>query len=438
MTADAPAPWDRPAAVGVVGIARLTPAAAVKEALDTLVVQLEEAGVSVPFVEIGATAGDISIADGADALLIYLAEWTAEDTAPMLVANGRLPVVVWGDDLRRQGPPYAALSGVFSSAAELARRGIDRLGVCADTGDAQAVREATDWLKAHVAARRLGSTRILRIGTACPGMLGTEPPRALIDALPFETIDTPVAQFIERCAARNGDAAELFGGRRDPAVTDDEVARSSAIAAVLQDEAHSRGASAVALRCWPEVREELRTAPCAALGALARQGVVGVCEADVLSAAAMVVLRWLSGSDPFLGDFGDVDRGRGAFRLWHCGSAPASLAVGDAVLARHTLGNVGTTLRFPVRTGEATVVGMAFGAGDRLRVLVASAEAIDAPAELPGNNMMLRPRPTVRDFVSVALREGFGHHFIAVHGDVAASFAEAWGLLGADVIRVGA
>lgn len=114
-----------------------------------------------------------------------------------------------------------------------------------------------------------------------------------------------------------------------------------------------------------------------------------------------------------------------------------SSAGSEASLAHHSFDpSVGMTLNFAVRPGSATVMAVRPDVNGVLRVLVGAADAVVAPESLPGNNMVLKPLPSLQRFLDMSLGGGFGHHFVAVHGDVVEPLALTWEMIGATVTTV--
>jgi len=95
---------------------------------------------------------------------------------------------------------------------------------------------------------------------------------------------------------------------------------------------------ALAIRCWIELEQELRVAPCVLLSELNERLIATACEVDVCNAIAMHALRLASGRPaPCLdwnNNYGDeADK----CILFHCGPVPQSLRTGQGRVIDHPM-----------------------------------------------------------------------------------------------------
>jgi L-fucose isomerase-like protein len=149
-----------------------------------------------------------------------------------------------------------------------------------------------------------------------------------------------------------------------PEAAFDTLAR---LAAVLRQLADEHQLDALALRCWPELQQQLGISPCIALGALNEAGLTAACEVDVGSAVAMLALGLASDRPATCLDWNnnygaDDDR----CVLFHCGPVPASLMrergrVAEHEILRNSLApadtwgcNIGRLGAFPFTFGNVT------------------------------------------------------------------------------------
>ena len=95
---------------------------------------------------------------------------------------------------------------------------------------------------------------------------------------------------------------------------------------------------AVAIRCWIELEQVLKIAPCTIVSELNDRGIPAACEVDVGNALAMVALQLASGRPATCLDWNnnygdDEDK----CILFHCGPVPQSLMTGKGVVVDHPM-----------------------------------------------------------------------------------------------------
>ncbi len=215
--------------------------------------------------------------------------------------------------------------------------------------------------------------------------------------------------------------------------------------------AEQRGWSALATRCWPECMTHYGGAVCTPMAMLTEDGVPGVCEADLFGAATALLLRHVSGSDPFVADLVDADEDDDTSVVWHCGVASSRLAAPGAPRTAITHPNRHRALanQFPLRAGRVTVARLS-QAGGRPALVLGGGEMLDRPRPFTGTCGVLRWDRPVRDVLATVFERGLEHHLglaYGDHGEALRELAAHWSLpvveLGvgvgrADAVTVGA
>jgi L-fucose isomerase-like protein len=206
-----------------------------------------------------------------------------------------------------------------------------------------------------------------------------------------------------------------------------QVERSTRFEAVLRDQV--QGLSAVAVRCWPEFITAYEAAACSSLGHLNDAGVPAACEADVLGAVSMLMQQRLSGQVTFLGDMVNVDEGRNSATFWHCGSGAPSLASAKtgARAGVQPNRNVGLAFDHRLKAGAVTICRRADRR--RLRMFLASAQALDDLEHFSGTSVEVRFQRPVRELLELIIGGGFEFHFSIVWAYVAAELKHVCALL---------
>jgi L-fucose isomerase-like protein len=95
---------------------------------------------------------------------------------------------------------------------------------------------------------------------------------------------------------------------------------------------------AFAIRCWPELEQELKVAPCVVVSEMNERLIPAACEVDVCNAVAMRALQLASGRPAACLDwnnnYGDeLDK----CILFHCGPVPQSLMTGKGQVVDHPM-----------------------------------------------------------------------------------------------------
>jgi L-fucose isomerase-like protein len=219
--------------------------------------------------------------------------------------------------------------------------------------------------------------------------------------------------------------------------TPEELINTGRLVLALRELSRDNMLDVMAVRCLPEIWQELGITACAALSFLADEGLLAACEADVLGAATMYAHRWLSGGQaPFISDLISVDPVRNAGRLWHCGLAPASLANRPPVcLSCHYTRKSGVVVEFSLKAGPVTVSRLD-SVGDDFRMLISSGEATGDDIPLNGTAADVIFKENVTELLDVVVNQGFPHHFAMSYGDITGQLRDLCTLLGIRVVSV--
>jgi L-arabinose isomerase len=189
--------------------------------------------------------------------------------------------------LGRQGRPFDLLLGRLSDAETVAR-----------------VRHA---VRLAAVARRIGRSRLGRVGVPLPGYLHVEVPDDELRAgTGIEVVRIEPDELVERYRAVDEvrvaalDAEVRAGWTLEDDVDDgDSLARSLRAAVALEDLVADHRLDAGAFNCHvPQFRfgEPIGIAPCWALGRSTTAGVPWTCTGDILTAVAMLVTKRLGGA----------------------------------------------------------------------------------------------------------------------------------------------
>jgi L-fucose isomerase-like protein len=167
-----------------------------------------------------------------------------------------------------------------------------------------------------------------------------------------------------------------------------------------------------AAECWTGLPKHLGLNPC--LG-FAEDAYTLACEGDVMLCISLLIVRYLTGHQAYVGDLYDLDLD-GVMTLIHCG-APASLSRDprDVVLRRSEAaaarGYESITCRPRIATGAVTVFRF-YGRGcDKMHLTTGELFRSDPSSTLTVN---LRLSGSRDDFIEVCA----GNHYVVVPGDI--------------------
>lgn len=225
----------------------------------------------------------------------------------------------------------------------------------------------------------------------------------------------------------------IFGKYRGweayPPVKLEQMAR---LAAVLKDLIEEMELHAVAIRCWPELEQQLQIAPCLAMAELNEHGIPAACEMDVSNAVMMRALSLASDSPVMLLDVNNNGAQADECILFHCSAIPASFMGGPGQVKEHLMfrksygqGSGAGIHVGKILPGEVTFGSLKTEAG-QLRAFVAQGDLTDAPVgkDFFGCGVVLKKKG-MDQVLTYLCENGYRHHVAIVKGRWQASVAEA-------------
>lgn len=393
---------------------------------------------------------------GVELLILQHATFATGDLlAPLLAAAPR--AVVWAvpeaTGARPGGPdgvggplPLNSLCGLnmtLSFAEGPAGGARDRVGWCYGApDDPRALDRLAVLIAAERGARALATTRVLAIGGTAPGFYGLDLP-----GLPLggEVIERPLADLFQRAAAVDEEAAlahaEAWRSEEPLDAPWDHLVRAARIDLALTALAREDGANALAVRCWPELPDACGAMACAAMGRSADRRVPAACEGDVWGAASMRVLQAIANAPAALLDLSDLDHGRDALLLWHCGNAPRAFAAapGTRLTTHFNRDGVGIVRDQTLSPGPATALRLLPAGCDGApglvviggRVREADGPSFDGVRGWWGGLTWAREPVSAARAMASILDHRLPHHLALASGDVRLALLELcdrWGI----------
>ncbi|MCY3020117.1 MAG: hypothetical protein NTW87_13955 [Planctomycetota bacterium] len=215
-----------------------------------------------------------------------------------------------------------------------------------------------------------------------------------------------------------------------PAAAFDKLAR---LGVVLDQIVEEFGASAMAVRCWLEMQQELGISPCVLMSELNERGVPAACEVDVGSALTMYALQLASGAPAACLDwnnnYGDaLDK----CILFHCGPVPQAMMRGKGRVTDHDIlaNATGPGCGYGCNTGRIAPGPFTFSnvltSGGTLSFYLGQGAFTDDP--LPADYFGCAGVAEINGLQTVLQKIGYlghRHHVTATPGHVAAPLEEA-------------
>jgi L-fucose isomerase-like protein len=239
-----------------------------------------------------------------------------------------------------------------------------------------------------------------------------------------------ILELVKTAEAVSGDelAAGIEAVKKGCAcgVSDEELKKGGALFAAMKKLTGKYRLDAWAVRCWPEFSDLYGIGVCHNLGCSTEQIVPTACEGDVYGALAMLVAKGLSGSDPFFCDMISFDEKGDTGVFWHCGAAPVSLCKRGCkpTISKHSIidggGKKGLAVEFPLKPGPVTVIRIGENReGSGYRLLSVSGEGVDTTQFIKGTPLNVRFKRPAMELVETLVENGFEHHYVLCHGDIA-------------------
>jgi L-fucose isomerase-like protein len=399
-----------------------------KKALDALgrldIELVVSAGKAIKGVEEALTACKECIEADVDLALIFFCSWSNEEipnTVAMELSN--YPIVLWSVP-----SPAELISpcGLVTAASNFKHLGTKFSYVLGGIEDAKVMSRIYKLSKAAFVAKKLKRARIGVIGYNCPGMIDTTFNEIEMRRLGPEVVHLSLADLIDRSAAVDEkkaveDAEQLMakvGKVIEP--TKREIVSAAKMYYALRGIAEAYALDAVAVRCWPELREQRKMLPCYGLSRLSDEGIMGVDESDVTGGITQLIAYWLTGIPAFNGDLSAIFPEENAIQLWHCGAASTRLALGwdDIHIRDHAQVGVSVEVEFPLKPGRVTLAKLTRPIAGKYRMLITNGNALEISPRTRGNPAKIRLDVPIEKYVNSMVENGIEHHIIMAYGDV--------------------
>jgi L-fucose isomerase-like protein len=383
---------------------------------------LEQAGEAARAIDARRRAGALDLV-----LIEHITFATGDLITPFLEIP--LPLGIWAlPEATSHGPlPQNALCGLNLSLSLPSPRTVPVKWFYGSADEAGFQTRLGVTVQALRGMRAVRDARLLWVGGTAPGFYRLEslPDLPLhIDRLPLDAVYDALEGVSDL------EAGDRLAAYDEPtAIVRDDLRATARLEAALEHLAE--GYDGVALRCWPELPDAVRSMACAPYGRLADRGCAFACEGDAAGLVSMLAVAAVSGHPAALLDVSHVDGG--GLMFWHCGNAGRAWARdGQTRLTRHF--NRGIAAVREMRLAPGPVSGLRF-LEDRQAVVYAG-EVLDRPDGFDGvSGWIGRLRwagreATPQAFLASVLNHRLPHHLVWGLGDAEPALLELCGWLG--------
>lgn len=363
------------------------------------------------------------IEEDIDLALIFFCSWSNEEVPNAIASELKTyPILLWSIPTPEE---LISPCGLVSAASNLKRMGVKFGYILGSIDDPETLKEIYRHALVCAAVKKLRRARIGVIGYNCPGMIDVTFSEIEVKRLGPQVIHLSLADLLDRYESVNREVAVKDVEELERKVGGVERSKKDLINAVrmyyaLKELSNLHELDAITVRCWPELREQRGLIPCYGLSRLSDEGVLGVCECDVLGAAAQLITYWLTGVPSFNGDLRAIYPEENAIGLWHCGAASTKLSTGFSSIhvRSHAQVGVGVTMEFPLKPGRVTITRITRPLNGRFKILIAGGEVLPLPPQERGNPAKIKLDVPIDHFLDALVKGGVEHHLIMTYGDL--------------------
>ncbi|TKJ47696.1 hypothetical protein CEE34_02380 [Candidatus Aerophobetes bacterium Ae_b3a] len=358
-----------------------------------------------------------------------------------------VPILLWAvpePSFEGGKPKLNSLCGVNLNSSILTKMGREIKFIYAESTEEEFLKSMSRFLRVVETINLLKKTRVGLVGYRVPGFYNVVfDELALRKVFGIEIHHIDIAEVFARAEKVsnkeiNLTIKEIIENYDDitgiPKVKLEKFAKLYLIFREIIEEYALNG---LAVKCWPEFISLYGLAACSTLSKLTNGGFPTSCEADVEGAATMLIQKYLTGKPPFFADLISIDKAENTALLWHCGSAPFSLAADDAkiILSEGIARGTGLNSRFPLKEGAVTIARLG-NIRNKYRMFITQGKAIKTETNLDGNSQEVKLESKVEDVLNTIIYGGFEHHFSVIYQDIQEELIELCKLLKIEVVIV--
>ncbi|MFH0965532.1 MAG: hypothetical protein V2A58_16150 [Planctomycetota bacterium] len=405
-----------------------------------------------------AAARELFLREGVD-VVVYAAISYAKSALAMRLFRGlAAPMIVWNTQYLRKAPEGAGfeamwtdsgLAGIPGATHVLAREGTPFSMVTSHVDDEEGLARIGELVQAAQIARGLASARVATVGHVYEGMtdfmIDHEGLAEQIGPLTAPVDPGRVTKALGKVSEKDARGLAAKDRRRYGKVeaTASELEASARLALAMERVlVTEEGADAAAIldQAWLD-DPNIGIVASYGYAHLNRQGVPCICEMDVATAVAQLILERVMGPS-MLCEFYDMDFEREAVLLCHDSNGnPAAAGNAKEVLLKPTSLYVGAkgrgvTVEFACPPGKVTMLALVDVGGWKL--VASEGESLETPARPMGAPYMLfrHSRMKLGEFCRAWCESGVAHHMGGAYGTGAERIATLGKMMGIETVVV--
>jgi len=358
-----------------------------------------------------------------------------------------VPIAVWGiPEPPLDGSPYTcgSMVGLLMHTSAMTNIGVRFSFIYGEPDDERAVNDAGRFVSVVRTRAALRRARIGLVGWRAPGfhasnfdelavktVLGPEIVHVDLSEVLAES-DAPPEEEVKGCVEEM-----ISSGFEIDGAPEHTVLNAMRAYLGLKRIVERESLDAVAVKCWPEIRDRFGKGVCAVNSRLTDEGIMSSCEADLDGAITMMADYLLSGEVPFFCDWVQMDEDKNEVLFWHCGNAPSRLASPKhrKYIRPFFTGADSVAVEFPLKTGRVTLNRLMSTRG-RYKMLIAKGEAVETDLVMRGTCVNVRFDSKVSDILAAILDNGFPHHYSLAYGDISDELRDLGKFWGIEVVEV--
>ncbi len=358
-----------------------------------------------------------------------------------------VPIAVWGiPEPPLDGSPYTcgSMVGLLMHTSAMTNIGKKFSFIYGEPDDEKARNDAKRFASVVRTRAALRNTKIGLVGWRAPGFhVSNFDELAVKSIFGPEIIHVDLSEILAESDALPEEEVKksvdemVSSGFEIDNVPETTVLNAMSVYLGLKRIIESESLDAIAVKCWPEMRDRFGKGVCAVNSRLTDEGIMSSCEADLDGAMAMVVGYLLSGEVPFFCDWVQMDEQKNEILFWHCGNAPSKLASPKhkKYVRPFFTGADSIAVEFPLRTGRVTLSRLMSIRG-KYKMLIAKGEAVETDLIMKGTCINVRFDSKTSDILAAILDNGFPHHYSLAYGDISDELRDLGKFWGIEVIEV--
>jgi len=350
--------------------------------------------------------------------------------APILAQVWGGPLVLWATPERPDGNKVSACSLVGAHAFASLFRQLERPFELAygHPDEVETQTPLSQAIRLTYAPRKLRDSKIGLVGSHAPGFINMQADAGALNRdLGVQMYQFGLQEFIDLVHAQDEGAVsedvqkvKQLGLPIDEGLGDEDLAVNSRYYLAMRELMEHENLDALAVRCWPELPNEIGQWPYLAMARLAEEGCVVALEGDVDGALSCLMSDYLGLGMGYISDW--LEHDHETITLWHPGNAVRSFCEPESPrLGRHFNDDKPLVVNASLKPDMPITLMRLWRCEGCYRMTAHQATTVAVRRELLGAHGVaaLEDRDPMEWFDTLC-HEGMPHHVILLHGHHAA------------------